>query len=58
MAQGHKRKETDGCPDQSVELPGKIISAAKSTFDEKSFEKGYPELRERLKMDNVGGRKK
>ena len=44
----------DGCPAQSVELPGKIISAAKSTFDEKSFEKGYPDVPGRLHMRQGG----
>ena len=42
---------------ESVELPGKIISAAKSTFAEHSFEKGYPEAPGRLRMDNLGKRK-
>lgn len=47
----------DGVPKQSVELPGKIITAAKSTMAEKSYEKGYPDVEGRLKMRNISGRK-
>lgn len=45
-------------PVESVELDGNIITAAKSTMDGKSYERGYPEAEGRLKMDNFGkGRK-
>ena len=57
MAKKDSGREADGCPAQSVELPGKIITAAKSTMAEHSYEKGYPELKDRLKMQNVGGKK-
>lgn len=48
------KKAADGCPAQSVELPGKIITAAKSTMAEKSFEHGYPDVEGRLHMRQGG----
>lgn len=44
----------DGCPTESVELSGKIITAAKSTMDARSFEKGYPDVEGRLHMRQGG----
>jgi hypothetical protein len=58
MATKENKHAADGCPTESVELDGKIISAAKSTFAEHSFERGYPEKQERLRMKNIGGKEK
>jgi hypothetical protein len=44
----------DGCPAESVELSGKIITAAKSTMDARSFERGYPDVEGRLHMRQGG----
>lgn len=44
-------------PAESVELEGGIITAAKSTMEPKSYEKGYPEPPGRLHMKNWGGAK-
>lgn len=41
-------------PTESTELPGKIITAAKSTMDAKSYEKGYPGAEGALHMQNFG----
>lgn len=38
----HTDKGFNEVPRESVELEGKIISAAKSTFVAESYEKGYP----------------
>ena len=51
------KRAADGCPSESVELDGKIITAAKSTMAAHSFEKGYPEVPGRLRMSNIGGKK-
>ena len=44
----------DGCPKESVELSGKIITAAVSTMDARSLEKGYSEVEGRLHMRQGG----
>lgn len=53
-----EKHAADGCPPQSTELDGKIITAATSTMAARSFEKGYPDVPGRLRMENIGGRKK
>ena len=58
MAKKEGKSAADGCPPESVELPGKIITAAKSTMEAKSFEKGYPEAEGRLHMRPYGVGKK
>lgn len=52
------KKAADGCPSESVELPGKIITAARSTMAAESYEKGYPEFPERIRMKNIGGKER
>jgi hypothetical protein len=55
---GPGKSSGDGCPKESAELSGKIITAAVSTMTAHSFEKGYPEVEGRLKMDNIGGKRR
>jgi hypothetical protein len=54
--------EGDAVPRESVELEGNIVTAAKALLGGANFERGFPEPEmagwERLKMDNLGGRKK
>lgn len=49
-------------PEESALLEGELIVAAKSTFAGADYSRGYPEPEmtgwERMKMDNLGGRKK
>lgn len=52
MAKHNKNTgEGEGVPKESVELEGKIISAAKSTFVAESYIKGYPLPPEAIHMD-------
>lgn len=51
MAKEKHSKEIDGCPPESAELEGKIITAAKSTMVAESYEKGYPLPKGALHMD-------
>lgn len=52
MAKHNKNTgDSEGVPKESVELEGKIISAAKSTFVAESYEKGYPLPPGSLHMD-------
>jgi hypothetical protein len=52
----HSSKGGDGSkvPSESVELEGAIITAARSTMVAESFERGYGEPPERLKMRQAG----
>jgi hypothetical protein len=44
-------------PSESVELEGGIITAAKSTMEPKSYERGYPTPEGALHMSQPDGRR-
>jgi hypothetical protein len=59
-AKTHAAGDGSDVPAESVELDGAIVTAAKSTMEAKSFERGYPDTTNSLHMKqagNVGGRK-
>lgn len=47
----HTDKGFNEVPNESVELEGKIITAAKSTMVAESYEKGYPIPKTSIHMD-------
>jgi hypothetical protein len=51
MSKNKNLGESQGVPKESVELDGKIITAAKSTMIAESYEKGYPLPSGALHMD-------
>lgn len=51
MSKNKNVGESQGVPKESVELEGKIITAAKSTMVAESYEKGYPLPAGALHMD-------
>lgn len=53
-----KRTSDTYVPSESVELEGKIVTAAKSTMADENYERGYPEPESYLHMENLGGGRK
>jgi hypothetical protein len=45
------------CPSESVELDGKIVTAAQSTMADANYERGYPAPKGALHMSQPGSRK-
>jgi hypothetical protein len=50
-----RERENDGSetPSSNVELPGKIVTAARSTMDAESYIEGYPAKRIGIYMDQT-----